>query len=68
MRLVSLDLGLDSGLVGKDLRLTCDLHNNDLVPPLAATTSHFHFIIIMDKKKSEQSNQDVYKNVNNSDL
>ena len=33
-RLVSLDLDLDSGLEGKDLRLTCDLQNNDLVPPL----------------------------------
>lgn len=31
---VSLDLELASGLDCKDLRLTFDLENNDLVPPL----------------------------------
>lgn len=40
MRLVSLDLGLHLGIEGKDLRLTCDLQNNDLIQPLPAVTKY----------------------------
>uniref|UniRef100_A0A672QTI6 Paraoxonase n=1 Tax=Sinocyclocheilus grahami TaxID=75366 RepID=A0A672QTI6_SINGR len=39
MGLVCLDSGLDSRLECKDSRLTCDLQNNDLVPPLENTNS-----------------------------
>lgn len=35
--LVCLDSGLDSRIECKDSRLTCDLQNNDLVPPLESS-------------------------------